>query len=329
MSKHQQFDLLVCTNILLYSHHSDWFISKPYLISSNFNQAFKTREFSKQYYINLLQLNQEETDKLSSLLKSNKKKRKQQKKKIKLENDEEDNSIKLSNFKDILQFYIKNSKNNINIIKNYISQYEINNKTSLMDKIINISTIEKVNKTLKKEFKNFTKKERYGFTKDNIKELFGKFKGIFVKKYEEKKYEEETEYIIEYTVFSGCGFPLIIESHYSHELDTYRSNHTRSEQVIINSKELFYHGIYYNEQGHFPTEREGRFDEKLLKQVKEILFFTNDTTLYLEKNLNTILYDWLEIGLLEHSGDILESRGGISGGFPTIHNNSEDENEDE
>ncbi|KAL9648985.1 hypothetical protein ABK040_008364 [Willaertia magna] len=336
----QPFDLLICTNILLFLHCKDWSISKPYLISSTFNQVFKTVEFSKQYLINIFQLNKEEIIKIEYLLQQqpkilnndsnnfNKKENEQKKKKIKLE----ENILKISNFYDILQLYVKQIKNRMNIIKQHALQYEIENNPLIVDKMINILTLEKVNKILSNKLQNFITSDMYNLPKLIILDLFGKLKGIFVTQFKEIKREESSKYFIEYIVFSNCGFPLIIQSHYSHEIDTYRSNHNEKESVLINSKELFFHEVFSNEHSHFSKEFKARYDDKLLKDVKEILFTKKDeTTLQqydkvdLELTLNTILFDWFKVALSKYCRGIEgDEENGIPGGFPTIYNQPED-----
>ncbi|KAL9655706.1 hypothetical protein ABK040_004939 [Willaertia magna] len=139
-----EFDILISSIILQFSHFTDWSINKPYLISKNFYNVFKSIEFVKNYLINIFKLNQEEFNYLEFIL-NNKpftKESKTQPKKKKKITQEESN---ISNFADILKLYVQcfiKKSNRIEMIENLSTQYKQNKDLNILHKLNNLINLE-------------------------------------------------------------------------------------------------------------------------------------------------------------------------------------------
>ncbi|KAL9646739.1 hypothetical protein ABK040_001161 [Willaertia magna] len=303
------FDLLLCTNILLFSYIADWPIIKPHLISSNFNAAFHSLEFSKLYLINLFQLNENEMKQLQNCITlyniNNEKeleseKRKKKKKIKRLKKDKIKHEIE--NLNDILKIYSKYQNYRNNLLENsqkLICNYKLDNNSITIRKAKKLLKIEKININLDNEIISYIEEE------DHHVLLFGNsLKGIFVHKVKKK----EHFFTIQYTVFTNCGFPISICISFNEQIDNGCTSF--SESVFINSKPLFTHN--YNYDGEFNYDN-GKFreeySESVLNELKIYLFNDEVMNKFKTEELNIIVYGWLQLGLFKFSNKFEYARG--------------------
>ncbi|KAL9648518.1 hypothetical protein ABK040_012632 [Willaertia magna] len=301
----------ICTTILLFSHHSDWSLNKPKLISLNFRKAFESVEFAIQYLIYLFKLDEEEANKLDSFTIYDKysyygnprKKMKRQ-----------DDVLRKMDYQEILKFYVKQydiANNRINLIKQNLLNYEMTRDTSILGKTIEMMRLEKINTELNKKSEMTLNDESYFNFDEKEKKFFRGLKGLFVTQHKETKTNSSTKYFIEYIVFTSCGFPFIVQAYFSHHIDSNKGNHELSERFLINSKELFYHELFYSEYGdHNWVTSKATCCEELIEDLTEVFLYKKTCEYYgyksryegmYELNVGTFLYNWLEAGLLDYS----------------------------
>ncbi|KAL9655696.1 hypothetical protein ABK040_004929 [Willaertia magna] len=295
-----EFDLLVSSIILQFSHFTDWSINKPYLISQNFYNAFKSNEFVKAYLINIFKLNQIEINHLEFILNNelltlrmNKEKQPKKKKKT----DLEEINISITNINDILKLYVQcfNEKNNrVEKIENLLTKYKVKKNNEILLDLDNLIKLESAENRLNKLFIKFCKKNQ----------LFKNSSSIFVKSIIDRTEIEQTAFCNCYIFFTKYAFPLIIKSNFNYSIDSHRSNYYKTEEISINSKRLFNHSYEGNHHGYFLTESHFNYDDETLNDLKTVLFGKDKLGEYKEKEFNLILYEWLQLGLLKHAFEI-------------------------
>ncbi|KAL9652926.1 hypothetical protein ABK040_015442 [Willaertia magna] len=339
MTTTQSFDSLVASSILLFSHCSEWSLMKPFLISSNFNNIFRSNEFSKQYLQNLFQLNPSEINQLELILRNNvfnnKTKEKSKRKRRKAEE-----KIVISNYFDILKIYIQccNKQNyQITQMKDLILNY--NNKQQIdkinnnpLKTIKNLLKLQSANNKLNIALNEFLTNNSL---LNNNKEIFDNkkfFKEIFIQSFRHKKKISYLDYEIEYIYFTQFGFPLFIKSGYDYEDDdNFFCN--ISESTIINNQLLFRQEHKSSEQRvpHFETQF--NFDEQILQDLKLCCFTKECLDKFSEKEIDLIVYEWLQCGLLRYTNSIerkADDYGRVLNifGHDLRHNNDEEEEND-
>ncbi|KAG2379376.1 hypothetical protein C9374_007515 [Naegleria lovaniensis] len=332
------FDSLVSSLILQYSHHSEWEVLQPNLISKTFHQCFQSEEFAREYLRNLFSLNERQAIKLNEMIqcanqffhsnnqeeeetnfKPNKKKRKHSKKNEK-QNDK-------YSYWSILKMFVKlQNRNHVKQMNEHftkynslamefpqivpspeLAQWKSNKATNYLETIEKLVQIEQQQVALLERMKKFFSTIETS-TDDRISsnishKIFGTLKGLFVTKFARICDTDDKRMELDYVVFSDCGFPLSISTKGSHNIDTYRSNHFYSEQVFIQSKNLFLNSYFRNEHGYCEREYRSIHDDKLLNFVKDVFFDTElaqgeESAIDFEYELTLLLSSWLNAGIL-------------------------------
>ncbi|KAF0984678.1 hypothetical protein FDP41_000577 [Naegleria fowleri] len=142
----------------------------------------------------------------------------------------------------------------------------------------------------------------------SLAELKAPFKAVFMDDYKVAESVEST-----YTVFTSCGFPLRVLFDYWIIVPDFNDP---AETCFINGHRLFSH--FFEKE---TNESHSVYSEKCLNYVKCILFGQHaqqeDSVI-----LNTLLYDWLRLGLFENSHSYESSVSSDSKALPTFKNST-------
>ncbi|KAL9645208.1 hypothetical protein ABK040_002409 [Willaertia magna] len=185
--------------------------------------------------------------------------------------------------------------NRMKITQQLINDYNNEKSLEIITQIKKLIKIEKANNKLIKEINEY-------IDKDDNKTLFGNLKGIFIHSIKKQK----TNFFIEFTIFTNCGFPLKIFIVFKEEIDLYRGISYLYKTIKINSETLLQLNYSYNEEGYSNFKEE--YSESVLNNLKTALLnCANSVVEYSAEELNLIIYNWLEIGLFEFSFSFMEA----------------------
>ncbi|KAL9655699.1 hypothetical protein ABK040_004932 [Willaertia magna] len=213
--------------------------------------------------------------------------------------DLEEINISITNINDILRLYIQcfNKKNNrVEMIENLSTKYKFYNDNKILIDLNNLIKLESAKNQLLELYSEFLKKK-------NVKQLFNSTNYIFVNSIVDKTNIEHIIFCNEFVFFTSCGFPLIIKTNFDYYIDSYKGDsYNKREDVRINSKHLFTR--YCDKRCYAYPEFNFKFNEKTLNDLKTVLFRKEKLKRYKEKEIDLILYEWLQLGLLHHALEI-------------------------
>lgn len=320
-SNHHNFDTVLAFNILKFTHHEEWSVIKPFLISSSFRNVFESEEFAKQYLLNWFQLSEEEINQLERfglefgrIWKNNSENTDEQpQKKRKM-----DREIVTETFSppqtmnEILQMYTKLFyKVNLEKTKTRIIETLNNYNRGDRNSAEKISEIKKLvacmecDELIAQSFKRFgnnslasveTKEKDFTFNRLTVQQCFGRVKEVFLLDHVVK--ERVTDFVTknEIIVFTNIGYPLLLKTTFinGYSLD-------QSENLYIYSHELFNNQRRENMR---VSQYSQTHNQELLDSLKTILLSKRANEFLIRNGVKVhqiddvkqaMIYDFLEL----------------------------------
>ncbi|EFC40223.1 predicted protein [Naegleria gruberi] len=294
------FDELVCLRILQFTHHCNWSITQPFLISKTFNNVFNSDGFTRDFLMRNLELDQVddlqkainafvEKDKLVEKG-AERSERKQKKKKRKKDYDEDEDKTIIrppTNLRDVLKLFVKCQGNGDDIIVKekvvrLMDNFSKSKDVSLLESVIEKIGFLKTGISIQESYKSLLDEndtiyfnvgsESHEIPAVLVPKLYKKLKGVYVLETREDTESEEKTFTNSVVVFLNCGYPLLIETNFEDKLDSYRSNNTYIESASVYGKEAFKHSKRSNQHGYFDTEFTCEISRTLLDLVQSFVF---------------------------------------------------------